>query len=1640
MFYQDEVNHSLENLDMMIEAHGDVVETDAAGQPLSAESRINKIVAASVEKSKPQWLRSLKDLKNNWVEILKGAGNRQISNLLSVFVSFGFCAIESCTFTVAGFDLISKDMIKIHKSAGDMTSAVLDSLVYMAEGGWRVYNTGDISSFVLGNFGADDLQERYLKVLYYWNLLKDGNLRKTEDIEDIEFHHLLNTTIQDCKSAKLTLKGFENKVMCDYILALERIKIEFASKRQGGGNRYNPFGIQIYGLSSQGKSELQDQLLDAIMTSADLPLDRDRRQPINANSEFMDSWQSDTLVGIFPDFANETPGFVSTPLTRILLDFFSPERFVVNKADLPSKGMVEVNAKIGVINTNKLDLDAHQYSNLPYSVQRRPSVIIEVFAKERFQLKRNGVSSGVDSAKVREYELQNPNHVFSDIWDVNLLEVSRPDHEDQPGIYKILTGPDGKEKKMVSMAEVIQYTTDKFLAWDENQKKILERGSKRVDYLKNTPREELICGVNGCKYLKCICTKHQDFKPLAHDSFKTTVKNGEEEPKAARRQRHKNKSERNDRTWRRNKKPSKNKIQVEPHSNMVERPTNEENGDERRSWGDMATEWKRYILSAPTMAYTNTDDGTEIGVGTTGLHPADTTSVRWTERDYLTPLIEWTNQTERVYRLARTYYSFIAYTRMVPDMNLKDSAFTRLLHAWMYRYTRTVFCVSAIIYVVVSLLILYCLPALVGGPLWAIFSIVYFVFHVSLARLLGRSYIDFIALNLQETWIHQMGRTRSLDCLTSLLWICPVLVGIVAMWKIVRYFTSSLAINVEAQGNLTPEDEKDIDCRLAEKNPYKEVVVLPLSTTPKSKCIRIDDLKAKAKKNQFVFNSKSYFDDTIGDSEGVITFVETNFFLLNKHYLVNSRGMLAKKIVLTCQRIGIPKGAVGKQFTITVEPRHWRLLEESDVAVCYTTVGGSFGNLLDYFVAEHPTRLYNGTTCIIQDHEKDPVSYDFKGHIMSADGKTNLGAQRGKGQLAVVKGLVTCYGMCGSLYYSQGKAPCITGIHSGGATGREYACISHVTHAEILSSIEDMTKDINVFRTAADGDYDFTFAGVEYGAAEKPFKKSAVNYLDKSNVDSNVQYHGTTGRVAKTGTNFRPTAIAKIVLEEANLPNIWNPPKMVPNWWGWQQTLQGLDEPVGHFDAEILMKSVNDYVAMISPALENDYWQQVGPLVDDVNLKGLPGKRFWEAVNLSTKFSFHKTGKKRRYIEELESDGFYQHNWKLKPEEEKAIIDYIVTLSTGRRGYPVAKGTYKDEALTGKVDASGEVVAKEKCRVMYSNSLIFTYVLRWLFLPIIIGIQCDPIRFGVAVGINRKSPEWHQMEEFLNSIEGGYLGGDYKKYDQNMPAQLILAALGIYIDIAKRLPQYHAFHIHLMEMIAADLVYAYIDMGGALISLMSSGHISGNSLTVHINSTVNHLLLRYCWFTNNDTPFHEDNKVIVYGDDNTGVCKKGNNFDNKVIADILGPLGIGYTNPDKGAEVKPWLDDLHRDFLKCKTHHHEEINCKVGYLDIMSAYRPLVCETDDGKSGLTEEERNGMNLDNFCRELWAHPESNWNVHYPIIKRITERAGLENHTSVVDKPRSWHFEKWEEQYGAERDIVCGPVNKEGVVDPNGGAQD
>jgi hypothetical protein len=279
-------------------------------------------------------------------------------------------------------------------------------------------------------------------------------------------------------------------------------------------------------------------------------------------------------------------------------------------------------------------------------------------------------------------------------------------------------------------------------------------------------------------------------------------------------------------------------------------------------------------------------------------------------------------------------------------------------------------------------------------------------------------------------------------------------------------------------------------------------------------------------------------------------------------------------------------------------------------------------------------------------------------------------------------------------------------------------------------------------------------------------------------------------------------------------------------------------QPAKSYPHSLLETAIRDYKEPLIKIFTNKHmkWNEASPLSDHDNLCGVPGKKFLDAIKLNTSVGFPLSGPKRDHIIELEPT----EKWPCNRVLEEALIDEIDRIEClyfkGERGYPIAKACKKDEILSG-----------EKCRIFYGNALSLTFLIRKYYLPIMRVLQMNPLKSECAVGINSHGPEWQKLHEYMTKFGVDRLfGGDYGKYDQKLPSQLIIAALRILIDLA-RLCNYTESNLKVMEAMIGDIVYAYIAFNGDLIGLTEGTHISGNSLTVIINGICGSLNLR-CYF------------------------------------------------------------------------------------------------------------------------------------------------------------------------------------------------
>lgn len=441
-----------------------------------------------------EWFRT------NWKLCVGSKFFAQVSKLLGILVMANFCHASAVTIKIKDISVIEPDLFECHKNAFSLVDAIMDTAIYFVENLYVCYRTRSIRPLLFGSTFSNDLSEDLKKVHIWWTYVKNGNLEKLAQVSQTDFHDHLNKTSLQFKNLLAHLKGMERAVVERKLQELAKIECDFVTMKLGGRMRKAPFVIEIFGKSNQGKSTVMDQILEALLTSVGIPNDITRRGIVNASEKYMSTWLSNMNVMILDDFANERPETCEGNPCRLLIDICNNCTFVAPKAEAEQKGKVYVEPDIVVITTNRLDLNASAFSNCPYSIQRRPNVILDVEARPEFQDYSGGIPLGLSPMKVGEYYTAkgiDPPPI-EDLWIINRGKAVQP--ADLTFAAQYVTWTEGnQEVKGWSLPQLLPTLIRDFIAHREQQEKIVAKPSKST--MERCPEQ-------GCPNIKGCCPLH----------------------------------------------------------------------------------------------------------------------------------------------------------------------------------------------------------------------------------------------------------------------------------------------------------------------------------------------------------------------------------------------------------------------------------------------------------------------------------------------------------------------------------------------------------------------------------------------------------------------------------------------------------------------------------------------------------------------------------------------------------------------------------------------------------------------------------------------------------------------------------------------------------------------------------------------------------------------------------------------------------------------------------------------------------------------------------------------------------------------------------------------------------------------------
>lgn len=818
--------------------------------------------------------------------------------------------------------------------------------------------------------------------------------------------------------------------------------------------------------------------------------------------------------------------------------------------------------------------------------------------------------------------------------------------------------------------------------------------------------------------------------------------------------------------------------------------------------------------------------------------------------------------------------------------------------------------------------------------------------------------------------------------------ICKACAIVGALYGISRVYKAWRKIN--PQGSLEPKTEEDIRKRDAEGNVWTSVVQRPLPVNPLAANATSEQLIGLVEKN-LVYGSVVVGEKVLRVN-GV--FLTSNVVVIPDHYFETD-------VIDVTFRKSNPESAGGK-FATRLSKSQSIKLPDSDIRVCYSPNGGSFKDLTRYLV----------------DGDLPQVEFalrwrDKSGSVECADGlascrETSNGAADFDGLVYDSLTIDTFKGMCGAPIVSKRK-PLLLGIHLGGRSGTPKGCAGRLFAGHVTKAIADLRKIEGVVVSGSAEKFETQVLGVNILTGDKLHPKSPLNYLPE---DSQVAFFGTCPGMSVFKSDVKVTPISEHVTDVTGEPNVFRGPIEEPQYYGWQASLENLSIPALPYEPDLLMMAIKDYKEDMLPIFRSNLWNGAKPLSDHENLCGIPGLKFVDSINLNTSIGYPLGGKKRRFVTELPPTPEKPNNRVFDPVIKDEIERCLDCYKRGERAYVIAKACKKDEVLS-----------KPKCRIFYANGIPLTFLVRKYFLPILRVMQMNPKVSECAVGVNSHGPEWQEMHEHVFEFGAERLmGGDYKEYDQRLPAQLIFAALRILIDFAREC-DYSEEDLEIMEAMTGDIVFAIIAYNGDLIGLIEGCHISGNSLTVIINGICGSLNLRCYFYKNNPAAsfelrmrFREFVKLLTYGDDNIGsVSKMISNFTIRGASEFLAKYGQTYTMPDKESELADFLPPDGFEFLKRKSVYHPELGVHLGALVDKSCFKMLHCFLRGRNPVLTEEHACAQNIDTALREWFNHGRDVYEMRREQMKEVAARAGISHLCSELDVTYDACVLRWKLKY-------------------------
>jgi hypothetical protein len=583
----------------------------------------------------------------------------------------------------------------------------------------------------------------------------------------------------------------------------------------------------------------------------------------------------------------------------------------------------------------------------------------------------------------------------------------------------------------------------------------------------------------------------------------------------------------------------------------------------------------------------------------------------------------------------------------------------------------------------------------------------------------------------------------------------------------------------------------------------------------------------------------------------------------------------------------------------------------------------------------------------------------------------------------------TFKGLCMATLISNelGSIPFIGGFHLAGSGSAGAA--GFLTKEQVESGITELNKKAGIMISHSATPFQTTLLGVNVGPLLEPHEKAVVHQLKP---EAKCTVFGQHNQPRSTPSSRVVTSmISSAVTKHLDLPKIHGPPCEMKDDRHQLVDIEGKTDTAYKFQLDSFNKAYDDYLDQIMNGLNDKHYAKIGKLSIDAILAGYDGVKGINSMEFSTAAGFPLKGTKRQFVEESQR---FVEGISCPRDVNEEILDEMrrieKELSEGKRVNTVFKASLKDEPVK---------TTKTKVRVFAGSNMPFTMLVRKYFLTLSALMQDEKELFECACGVNVYSPEWDVlMNHVFKHGKERMIAGDYKAFDGRMSPRFMLAAFKILIEIATKSGNYDDGDIIVMKGIAAEITNPTYDHFGTLIQFFGSNP-SGHPLTVVINSIVNSLYMRYCYYEIAKEEkwwkvprFNKAVALMTYGDDNIMSVAKGYDaFNHTRVAKTLANAGLEYTMADKESESVPYITAAEAGFLKHNAVYDEELKLYRAVIEENSIQKTL--HTHLKSDVLSEEMHSASAITDVLDKYFHFGEEIYNKRKSELEEVARECGL-----------------------------------------------